>query len=118
MWKDLDIHGETLENFPLQPFRLPSGMDVQFGLPKFISNILKNHLTSFPAADQKNCVLCGICRDACPPLAIEIKNSALTVDQGRCIRCWCCRELCPHDAMLVRQSLILKIVSTLAGRKN
>jgi len=88
------------------------------GIPaKFLNTILKRQLTSFPVADKQRCVLCGICRDACPPLAIEIKNSALTVDHGRCIRCWCCRELCPHDAMLLRRGMLLKVVSALAGRR-
>jgi Fe-S-cluster-containing hydrogenase component 2 len=96
---------------------MPSGLDTQFGLPKFLSTLLKHQLTAFPIADRELCILCGICRDACPPGAIEIKNSALSVDQERCIRCWCCRELCPHDAMQVRRSLLLKTVSALAGRK-
>ena len=116
-WKDVACGGSPLDSFPSQPFRLPSGLDVQFGLPKSISTLLKRQLTSFPAADRRHCVLCGICRDACPPGAIEIKNSALTVDQERCIRCWCCRELCPRDAMLIRRGLVLKIVSALAGRR-
>jgi uncharacterized protein (DUF362 family)/ferredoxin len=116
MWGEIEVGGAPLDSFPPKPFRLPGGMDVQFGLPKFLSTALKRQLTSFPVADRRRCVLCGICRDACPPEAIEIKNSALTVDQGRCIRCWCCRELCPHDAMLVRRGLVLKIVSALAGR--
>jgi len=116
-WTELEVCGVPLEKFPARPFRLPSGMDVQFGLPKFLNTILKRQLTSFPVADKQRCVLCGICRDACPPLAIEIKNSALTVDHGRCIRCWCCRELCPHDAMLLRRGMLLKVVSALAGRR-
>jgi uncharacterized protein (DUF362 family)/ferredoxin len=116
-WDDLTIAGAALDSFPSRPFRLPSGLDVQFGLPKFLRTALKRQLISFPIADRESCVLCGVCRDACPPGAIEIKNSALTVDQGRCIRCWCCRELCPHDAMLVRRGLLLKIVSALAGRR-
>jgi uncharacterized protein (DUF362 family)/Pyruvate/2-oxoacid:ferredoxin oxidoreductase delta subunit len=116
-WEEIAIGGAPLDSFPSRPFRLPVGLDVQFGLPKFLSTILKRQLTSFPAADRQHCVLCGICRDACPPVAIEIKNSALTVDQGRCIRCWCCRELCPHGAMLVRRGLMLKAFSALAGRR-
>ena len=115
-WTELELCGAPLEQFPARPFRLPNGMDVQFGLPKLLNTILKRQLTSFPVADKKRCVLCGICRDACPPLAIEIKNSALTVDHGRCIRCWCCRELCPHDAMLLRRGMLLKVVSALSGR--
>jgi uncharacterized protein (DUF362 family)/ferredoxin len=116
-WDDIAIAGAALDSFPSKPFRLPSGLDVQFGLPKFLKTALKRQLISFPIADRQSCVLCGVCRDACPPGAIEITNSALTVDQGRCIRCWCCRELCPHDAMLVRRGLVLRIVSVLAGRR-
>jgi len=116
-WKEIEISGASLDIFPSKPFRLPSGLDVQFGMPKFLSTILKRQLTSFPVADRRSCVQCGICRDACPPAAIEIKNSALTIDHERCIRCWCCRELCPQDAMLVRRGLVLKIVSALAGRR-
>ena len=116
-WEDIEIVGDLLDGFPSKPFKLPNGLDVQFGLPTFLNTILKRQLTSFPIADRQLCVLCGICRDACPPGAIEIKNSALSVDQERCIRCWCCRELCPHDAMLVRRGLVLKIVSALAGRR-
>lgn len=115
---EVEIGGENLEAFAIRPFALPGGLDVQFGLPKFLSTILKHQLTAFPIADRQLCVLCGICRDACPPGAIEIKNSALTVDQERCIRCWCCRELCPHDAMQVQRSVVLKIVSALTGRRN
>jgi Fe-S-cluster-containing hydrogenase component 2 len=117
-WGEITLCGDTLDSFPATPFRLPAGLDVQFGLPKFLSTALKRHLTSFPVADRQRCVLCGICRDACPPVAIEIKNSALTVNQERCIRCWCCRELCPHDAMLVRRGLVLRIVSALSGRRD
>jgi len=116
-WDEIEIIGDALDSFPSKPFKLPSGLDTQFGLPKFVSTLLKHQLTSFPIADRQSCVLCGICRDACPPVAIEIKNSALTVDQERCIRCWCCRELCPHDAMLVQRGLALKIISALTRRR-
>ncbi|MDA8429186.1 MAG: DUF362 domain-containing protein [Geobacteraceae bacterium] len=116
-WDDIETCGADLASFPAQPFRLPSGLDVQFGLPKFLSTVLKRQLTSYPIADRQLCVLCGVCRDACPPGALEIKNSALTVDQERCIRCWCCRELCPHNALQVHRGVVLKIVSALAGHR-
>lgn len=116
-WEEIEIIGDALDSFPSKPFKLPGGLDTQFGLPKFVSTLLKHQLTSFPIADRQSCVLCGICRDTCPPVAIEIKNSALTVNQERCIRCWCCRELCPHDAMLVQRGLALKIISALARRR-
>ena len=90
-------------------FRLPVGLDVQFGLPAFLKKALKRHITSFPVVNRKKCVLCGICRDACPPAAITIKKSTLSVDNACCIRCWCCRELCPKGAMEVRKGVLLRI---------
>ncbi len=116
--EDIVLCGTPIENIPKIRFKLPTGMDVQFGLPAFLTKALKNHLTSYPAADSKTCVLCGICRDACPPGAIAIQNSALSVDNARCIRCWCCRELCPLDAMQIKRGLLLRTLLLLSGNKN
>ena len=110
---DVEAVGKTVEIFTKKPFKLPAGIDVQFGLPGFLKKGLRRHLTARPVADTQRCVLCGICRDACPPGIITIKNSALSIDAGRCIRCWCCRELCPHDAMMVQKGLLLRLVSAL-----
>jgi uncharacterized protein (DUF362 family)/Pyruvate/2-oxoacid:ferredoxin oxidoreductase delta subunit len=116
MSNDIRLHGEAIENIPEIRFKLPSGLDLHFGLPPFLAKALKNHLTAYPEADTETCLLCGICRDACPPAAITIQNSALSVDNARCIRCWCCRELCPHNAMTTKRRLLLKILTSLRGR--
>ena len=114
--EEILIYGTPLERVIGAHFRLPVGLDAQFGLPGFLKKALKRHLTSFPVASKKNCLLCGVCRDACPPAAITIRNSALSVDNARCIRCWCCRELCPHDAMEVRRGLLLRLFNRLHSR--
>lgn len=116
-WHELELAGDALEKCTAAPFRLPKGLDVQFGLPSFLKSGLRRYLTAWPEADKEICVLCGICRDACPPGAITIKNSALSIDTGRCIRCWCCRELCPHDAMDVHRGLLLRLVSALRSAR-
>lgn len=92
------------------PFRLPDGLDIQFGLPGFVKVLLRNQLTPLPVADPSRCTLCGVCRDACPPVAITITKNALKVDSGRCIRCWCCRELCPQHAMSLKKGFLLKLM--------
>ena len=92
------------------PFSLPEGLDPQFGLPGFLKVLLRNQLTPLPEAIKESCLLCGICRDACPPQAISIQKNTLTVNSGRCIRCWCCRELCPHHALKVKKSLLLRMI--------
>ncbi|MDD5285912.1 MAG: DUF362 domain-containing protein [Desulfuromonadaceae bacterium] len=115
---EIMIYGTSLEMAMGSHFRLPVGLDAQFGLPAFLKTALKKHTTSFPFASKEKCVLCGICRDACPPAAITIENSALSVDNARCIRCWCCRELCPQDAMEVQRGVLLRLFSFLsAGRR-
>ena len=116
--EDIELCGEAVATVPEMRFKLPSGLDVQFGIPSFLAKALKRHLTSYPAADKETCVLCGICRDACPPVAITIQNSALSVDNARCIRCWCCRELCPHNAMATKRGLLLRVLTRLSGAKN
>lgn len=108
-WQEIALLGEPFEAVK-EPFRLPGGLDVQFGLPKFVKELLRNQLSPLPVADPQLCVLCGICRDACPPCAISITNNALKVDSGRCIRCWCCRELCPYQALAVKRGLLLRLL--------
>ena len=116
--EDIELCGTPLQEFDGIHFRLPKGTDVQFGLPQFLKQGLRHYLTARPVVDKKRCILCGACRDACPPGIITIANSALSIDTGRCIRCWCCRELCPHDAMEIEQSLLLKLISALKSRKS
>lgn len=105
---------ELLGGVPLlpeeSPFALPDGLDLQFGLPGFVTPLLRDSLSPLPAADPQRCVLCGICRDACPPQAITITKNALKVDSGRCIRCWCCRELCPHHALVLKKGVVLQLL--------
>jgi ferredoxin len=114
---DIALRGTPFGSIPETHFKLPTGLDAQFGLPAFLTRSLKNYLTSYPKAEKNICVLCGVCRDACPPAAITIQNSTLSVDNARCIRCWCCRELCPHGAMETKRGLLLRAVMLLSGRK-
>ena len=107
---DIKLTGTPYDSLPVMKFKLPTGLDTRFGLPPFLATALKNQLTSYPVADRSRCVVCGICRDACPPEAITITNSALSIDKARCIRCWCCRELCPHDAMAIDQGMLLRVL--------
>ena len=99
------------------PFCLPPLSDVQFGLPRLLKNRLRHYLTTRPCAIPEKCVLCGICRDACPPGCISIEGKLLTIDYRTCIRCFCCRELCPHGALDVKEGAILRLVKIFSRMK-
>jgi len=102
--------GLPLDEARVAPFRLAPISDVQFGLPAFLKNRLRHYLTTRPCAVPEKCRLCGICVNACPPRAIEIKNGKLVFDYHRCIRCFCCRELCPEGALDVAEGSLLRII--------
>ncbi|HYS42946.1 MAG TPA: DUF362 domain-containing protein [Geobacteraceae bacterium] len=102
--------GLPLDEARVAPFRLAPISDVQFGLPAFLKNRLRHYLTTRPCAIPEQCRLCGICVNACPPRAIEIKDGKLVFDYHRCIRCFCCRELCPEGALDVAEGSLLRII--------
>lgn len=102
----------------LEAFQLPPLGDVQFGLPRFVRDRLRHYLTTRPVVDSSRCVLCGVCRDACPPAAITIAERMLTINYRSCIRCFCCRELCPHKAFDVSSGTVLRWAERLAKINN
>ena len=106
----IETVGLPLDEARVAPFRLAPISDVQFGLPPFLKNRLRHYLTTRPCAIPEKCRLCGICVNACPPRAIEIKNGKLVFDYHRCIRCFCCRELCPDGALDVAEGSLLRII--------
>jgi len=106
----IETVGLPLDEARVAPFRLAPISDVQFGLPPFLKNRLRHYLTTRPCAVPEKCRLCGICVNACPPRAIEIKNGKLAFDYHRCIRCFCCRELCPDGALDVAEGSLLRII--------
>jgi uncharacterized protein (DUF362 family)/Pyruvate/2-oxoacid:ferredoxin oxidoreductase delta subunit len=111
----IDVVGVDVLSLNVRPFKLPPVSDVQFGLPGFIKNRLRNLLTTRPVQIMSRCVLCGVCVKACPSGVIKIVGRKLTFDYRSCIRCFCCRELCPEAALAVRRGFLLKI---LGGREN
>lgn len=98
--------GETL----CRPLRLPQLSDVQFGLPSFLKNRLRNQFSSRPEVVTGKCELCGVCLRSCPPQAIRIEGGRLRFDYARCIRCFCCRELCPHAALALKDGALLALI--------
>jgi uncharacterized protein (DUF362 family)/Pyruvate/2-oxoacid:ferredoxin oxidoreductase delta subunit len=108
--KSILTMGVSVEEAKDGNFRLPHSGDVQWGLPPFLKNRLRHYLTPRPCAIVGKCRLCGICRDVCPPRAIEIKDGKLHFDYSRCIGCFCCRELCPDGALDVKEGSLSRFI--------
>ncbi|KUO52883.1 MAG: electron transfer flavoprotein subunit alpha [Desulfitibacter sp. BRH_c19] len=48
---------------------------------------------------EKNCIACGLCVQACPFEALEVKGDVAVVDPDKCTNCGDCVEICPADAL-------------------
>ena len=108
--EEIETCGLPLDRELCRPFRLPHLSDVQFGLPGFLKNRLRNQFSSRPEVVSEKCQLCGVCLRACPPEAIRIEGGRLHFNYQRCIRCFCCRELCPHAALRLKDGALLSLM--------
>jgi uncharacterized protein (DUF362 family)/Pyruvate/2-oxoacid:ferredoxin oxidoreductase delta subunit len=108
--EEVETCGLPLAGALCKPFRLPHLSDVQFGLPPFLKNRLRNQFSSRPEVVAQKCELCGVCVKTCPPKAIRVEGGRLRFDYQRCIRCFCCRELCPHAALRLKDGALLALI--------
>jgi ferredoxin len=93
-------------------YRIPSPF--RMGVANTLANsILFNVLDrSRLAVDQKKCVSCGECAEACPAGAMSDHGEGFAIDSSLCHDCYCCYELCPEGAVEVRGAM-----SALIGRR-
>ena len=113
--EEIECCGLPLDQARCTPLRLPHLSDVQFGLPGFLKNRLRNQFSSRPEVVTQKCELCGVCLRSCPPEAISIKAGKLSFNYQRCIRCFCCRELCPHAALKLKDGALLALIKKIGG---
>ena len=53
-----------------------------------------------PIIDQKKCILCGDCVDACPEDVLELDNGQLVfIRPEACTYCTACEAVCPTNAV-------------------
>lgn len=110
---EITLLGDPLDSLRPARFRAAKSTDVNFGLPNFLKDPLKNSLTARPVPDMDTCQTCGLCVKHCPPDAMKISEQKLVIDYQRCIRCFCCQELCPYGALMTKQGLLLRLADFL-----
>ena len=63
-----------------------------------------------PNVNKKKCIGCGKCANICPAKAITMVDKKPVIDRSKCIKCYCCQEFCPVGAMVVKSSMIAKVL--------
>ena len=109
---EINILGEEIDDVRISDFKFPPLVDIEFKLPFSLHSYLRKPLTARPLIDNKECILCNMCVDICPP-GIMTKTDIISIDYEKCIRCFCCLEICPEGAISVKDGWLKKIVSSM-----
>ena len=104
--KNLEMTGVDLNEINIEPFILPTSINVNFvggRVPKFMEKLVTNTFRPQPVFDHSICIGCGDCKRSCPPDIIKMVNGKPVPDLDKCIRCFCCHELCPIKAVEIKK---------------
>ncbi|HRU07017.1 MAG TPA: DUF362 domain-containing protein [Candidatus Brocadiia bacterium] len=115
----IDVVGATLEQARPAKWALPGGPKARSLLwrvmPRwFAAWAYEQAGHGHAVADPKLCRRCGLCERNCPAGAIAVSPEGIVVAEDRCIACYCCAEVCPHNAIVVRGSVLGRLVRGLA----
>ncbi|MEA2038091.1 MAG: DUF362 domain-containing protein [Nanoarchaeota archaeon] len=107
--ENIKITGEKLDEVKIN-FKHPEVNSIQFGLPKFVHEIIHNLIVSKPKVNSKKCVACQECIRICPAKTIHLKKygkkQVAWINKKDCIRCFCCHEICNYDAIDIKKSIL------------
>jgi len=111
---DIEFIGDSYDKFSRTPYKPPETKGVMnltnASIPNFVRKFVAKYVQTRPIFNKKVCNGCGVCREACPPKIIEIKNSLAGLDYKDCIRCYCCQELCPKKAISIKRPFLSRIM--------
>lgn len=77
---------------------------------RLTSSLLGTVLAQRPELKPADCVGCEVCFNICPVKAITMVDKRPKIDRKKCIRCFCCQEFCPQSALVVKRTVIAKIL--------
>lgn len=109
--KDIAVTGDPVAGVRVAGFRFPPLISVNFTakLPYFIDRGLRKALTSRPSIDKKECTLCNVCVEVCPPSVMK-KTGKIEINYDSCIRCYCCQEVCPQGAITPVEGWLKRLI--------
>jgi uncharacterized protein (DUF362 family)/NAD-dependent dihydropyrimidine dehydrogenase PreA subunit len=114
----IDVVGERVEDVKISNFQFPTLSQMDWNLPGFLTEALKNAFTSRPFIEEERCIACDRCEEICPPKALANKGKDLIFDYEQCIRCFCCVEVCPEGAISIKPGWGLKLLSQIRSTKS
>jgi len=106
----IDVVGERVEDVKISNFQFPTLSQMDWNLPGFLTEALKNAFTSRPVIEEEICKACDRCEEICPPNALARKGKDLIFDYEQCIRCFCCLEVCPEGAISIKPGWALRLI--------
>jgi uncharacterized protein (DUF362 family)/Pyruvate/2-oxoacid:ferredoxin oxidoreductase delta subunit len=109
--EEIDVVGDSLSAARPGGYKVKRG-PVRDLSPQGILSIIDNLIAQRPVLNQRRCVRCGQCVEACPvqPKALDWQEGDTkqppTYEYIRCIRCYCCQEICPEGAITVKHTFL------------
>lgn len=88
-----ELQGVALRQLTTDASRLPAGE-----VPQVMGGPLPRQQVR---VNEKRCITCRWCQEACPYLAIDIPDRVPHIDQRRCEVCGMCVALCPMRALAI-----------------
>ena len=107
---NINILGERIEDVKVSHFKFPPVVSIEFKLPFSLHSYLRKPLTSRPYINKKECTLCNICVEICPP-GIMTKTDRININYDDCIRCYCCLEMCPEGAITIKNGWLKRLIA-------
>jgi uncharacterized protein (DUF362 family)/Pyruvate/2-oxoacid:ferredoxin oxidoreductase delta subunit len=108
---EIEVVGDSLAAARPASFKVKRGPVRDFSAQGMLARV-DNLIGQRPVLDQRRCVRCGQCVEACPvqPKALEWRGGNRKQPPShiysRCIRCYCCQEICPEGAISVKRTFL------------
>ena len=104
---EISVVGEKVNDVKVRDFKtIINRQKIAFGLPRWLSDFIRNTTAAKPVVDREKCKACGNCIAVCPAKTIKMVDKKAHIYHDKCIRCYCCHEFCPYNAIELKKPLM------------